>query len=281
MNHAVYFKVFDRDESKTVDKFAGSLMGEVLATVGNPLMNATDNPTPPPTLQSAFGFFLEFSLSFSQGFFISLEESLTLDLLSVGQGSKNGQTDINSDFFFAPLQRFGLSNFANEAGVPFACATPFDRACFGFAFQFSVKNDFDCAHLGQVQVTTAKFIPVLDLWKGHGVIATLPFESRKPRILTGLESTVERLKSQIDTNSNILQDLTIDVSQGRANSLEANKFSLLSIQTRGFFGLLMRCFADFKKVVVNPATFIQLMKQKFLLLFGWIQTVAKRFKHWR
>src|SRR5262245_31541178 len=68
MHHAVYVEVFNTDHTKLVDDFSTVLMGEVLSTPHNTLMDPRHHLAMFPPLRGTFGKFGVLTLDFGKGF---------------------------------------------------------------------------------------------------------------------------------------------------------------------------------------------------------------------
>ena len=93
------------------------------------------------------------------------------------------------------------------------------------------------------------------------------------------DSTEESLKSQINTNGNVLQDLGMDGVEGRT-FLFQNREGVLLLKTgeRDTIAFIGR-FAHLQQVVIEPTTLFKGLVELVKLFLGWVDTVQKHFQH--
>lgn len=96
MNHLVDTQVFNADDTKTVYNPPGLLMSKVVTSISDTLMNMRDHFFSPSSFMSTFLQFRQLSLSFGKSLFICPEESWVVYLLTVRQGRKRSEADINA-----------------------------------------------------------------------------------------------------------------------------------------------------------------------------------------
>src|SRR5947207_731621 len=80
-------------------------------------------------------------------------------------------------------------------------------------------------------------------------------------------------------HGHVLQDLAVDRGQTGTLLLKVRQCSLLVIQTETSARLLIRCLSFFKKVVVQPATFVKSSVHDCLLSRCRVQAVLECFTH--
>ena len=135
MHHPVHVQVFDTDHTETVDDLPTFLMGEVIPSEGDTLMDTSHNLTVLASLGRAFRQLRMLALHFGQGLFFLAEKAGVRDLFSIGEGRKRRESDVNPDLGRRFWQTFGFA-LAREGDIPFAGrgtleSTRFDLALIG------------------------------------------------------------------------------------------------------------------------------------------------------
>jgi len=96
MNHPVHFKIFYTNDTELVDNLAALLVGEVLPFPGNPLMHTSDSLAVLAPLWGTLAKFGMLALDAGYGFLFSTKEARILDFLSIGEGCKGLQANVNA-----------------------------------------------------------------------------------------------------------------------------------------------------------------------------------------
>ena len=97
--------------------------------------------------------------------------------------------------------------------------------------------------------------------------------------LACLEAAEKGFKGQINTNSNVLQDLRMHATQGMALSFQYRERVLLLKTGERDSVPFVGGLAHFQQVVIEPTTLFKGFVELLLLLLGWIQTVLIHFQH--
>jgi hypothetical protein len=113
------------------------------------------------------------------------------------------------------------------------------------------------------------------------VVAVMSAKPGKTRLLTRFPSTKECLKGEVNANSNILQDLRMDLFEGGTLLFQQWVRGLLPIARQTGPILLIGGFSLLKQVVVQPTAFIKRFIQLVGLLLCRENPVLKNFKHIR
>src|SRR5437588_165770 len=175
VNHPIHMEIFHTDETGLIDNLSRMLMGEILTTPRDPLMDTSNNLAMCAPLWRPFRKLRVLTLHLCQGFLFSTKEVGIRDFLSIGKRGKGLQAYINAHGVGFFWQAFGFS-LTGERGVPFASAALVDSECFDVAANGAMVDHFDGANLGEadpVLVGDAK----ARLRKGERVIAVLAREA--------------------------------------------------------------------------------------------------------
>lgn len=278
VGHAIDVQVFYADDAKLIHDVSAVLMGEVLATPRNTLMHPRYDLAMFTSFWRAFFNLGMFPLDLCQCLFFHSEEARVLYLISSGEGRKRLETHINAHAFMVLRQSFGF-HLTGETHVPFPCCTFADGSGLRGASQVTMQNHLNLADFGHDQLSIADLASTRNLWEGHAIVAVFPFKARIAGVLTRLASPEKRLKGQIDAHRDVLQDLRMDIIEGRTFLFQEGVRVDLLVAGQTFAGLFVGIAPLFKQVVIQPATFFQLAFQCFLLLFRWIQAILEHLMH--
>lgn len=276
VHHPVDLQVFDTDHAKGVDDLAAVLMGEVLPTPCNALMDTSHNLAMLAPLRRALGKFAVFALHFGQRLFFSAKETGVFDLLCIRESCEGFESHINPNCTSVLRQAFGF-HLTRETGIPFASTALADRARLGGPFEGAMEHHLDLAHLGHDKPAIFDVAATWHLWKCDGVVTLLAFESGIAGVLTSLAAPKKGFHGQVDTNSHILQHLGVHVVQGRALVFQERVGGLLLVAGQAFAGLLVGIPTLLKQMVIEPATFFKLVFQEGDLLFRRVNPILKHF----
>lgn len=278
MNHPVHMQVFYTDRSKLVDDPTGVLVCEVLTT---PLRAFMDSCYYLAFVVSLFGSLLsfgEFALSFSQGFLFFAKKAGVSNLLPIGEGCKRLEPDINTNLIGIVRQSLGF-DLTGKAGVPLACGGPGDSAGFGSPSHRPMKFDLDVSNLGEDKFPILDLASTRDLGEGDAIVSAIALETWVSWVFTSFYPSEESLIGQIDTHSHVLQNLGVDIFEGRPLLFQDRIGLLLLIARETIASLLIDALAFLKQMVIEPTTLFKgLVKQSFLLLCG-KDSILKHFKH--
>ena len=100
-------------------------------------------------------------------------------------------------------------------------------------------------------------IAVLGVGVADRGVPTRPSEAWVARTLTSLAPTEERLESQVNSDSHILQHLGVYLPECGVLSLEGREGSLEVVQREGSMALLPLVLALGKQMVVEPAALLE------------------------
>jgi len=111
VNHAVHLEVFYTDDPIGIDNLTTILMGEVLSSEANPLMDAGNNLAMLASLGSTLGKFGVLTLDLGKGLFFLAKEARVLYLSAIGESGKGFQPDINTYLGGRGFQVLWLTTF--------------------------------------------------------------------------------------------------------------------------------------------------------------------------
>jgi hypothetical protein len=279
MNHPVHFKIFYTNDTELVDNLAALLVGEVLPFPGNPLMHTSDSLAVLAPLWGTLAKFGMLALDAGYGFLFSTKEARILDFLSIGEGCKGLQANVNAYGLTVFRQVFWL-DFTGKTHIPFAGRRPSNGTGFDLALHGAMIDHFDGADFGEAHpVIMRDTKPTLRV--GDTVIATTTFEPGKSRLLSSLTASEKGLKGQINPHSHILQDLRMNAFEGRPLLFQDRKRFLLLIEREGLSFLLPGITPFFQQVMIQPAALFKRVFQGFHLFLIRKESVLKRFTHGR
>lgn len=284
VNHAVHFQVFHSDKTKPVDDPPRLLVGEVKTAKRDAFMDAGNGLTPFFSLGRALHGFAESSLCLRQFLFIGAEEPGVVDSFSVrpdGKHGECGQANIDTYLFGRLWHRFWASDFAGERNVPFARRGSANCAGLRFSFDGAVQYYFDRSDFGENEFVFYHKTTRRALRKRHAVVAELATKTWVAWLLTSPDATEERLEREVDANGDVLQNLRVDCGKRRVFFLQDRDCGLLFVQPWSCLRGLIAGLALLQKMVVHPATFVQLGFQDRLLCPRWKQPVLECLTHRR
>ncbi len=278
LNHSIDGQIFYSNETELIDYSMTDLMSEIMASIGNSFVNARYNLLSFMSIWCILERFAQAMLCLCQSFFISAKESWIVNLFARRQGSKGVQSNINTNLFIR-LWQWLWFYLTRDYDEPFFCRGTSDTNCFGSAQERSVFDDSHIANLGQIY---GCFIQVTTTWCLRITKRVVTIWTAKARVswfLTRFDTTKECLKSQVYSNSYVLQDLRMNDIQGKSFLFEHGQDSMLIIQCQTLTCLLMRYFTLLKQIVVEPAALLQDGIHFSDLTFSRVETKLKCFTH--
>ena len=212
MNHAVHKQVLDADHAEAVYDPPSFLMGEIVTPKPNPLMDSCHGFAVLAPFRRAFRQLGVLSLDLCQCLFFLAKECGVGDLFFIGKGGKRCESNINTNPCRNLWQAFRLA-FDRERHRPFARRGTMDGTGLDASLDLAMIHHLDRANLGQCDpsvVSEAK----ARLRKGEAIITITSLETGKAWFLSMFSNTTEEgLKSKVDTNGHVLQDLGMDTGE--------------------------------------------------------------------
>jgi hypothetical protein len=281
VRHPVDFEILHRDQVKLIDNATTLLVSEVAPPPARAFMHPRYDSSALGALWRSLLLFAGAALYFGERPFLGTKEAWVGDHLPVTQGGEGREAHVNSHLLPGDSQRRWFDAFTGETDVPLARAAPTDGRSLGRPFNGAVQENL---HLSNIGDTDALFLSLKattdwNLREGDAVVTTRAAKARISWRLACSYPTKVRLKRQIKTDSDILQHLRVDPSQYWTHGLERGQGRLLVIQTQRLPPLLPRIATFGQQVVVQPATFLKLLTEQTLLLFGGVQSVLEHFTH--
>ena len=277
VKHAVHVQVFHADDPELLDYFPALLMGEVLSAPRDPLMHTSNGLAMCASLWRAFRQLGVRALHFGKSLFFGTKEARILDFLSIREGCKGLESDVNAHSAGLFWQAFWLY-LTGERGVPFARAALVDGEGFDFATYRAMVDHFDGANLGEAHPVVLGDAEAR-LGERETVIAVPTAKTGIAGGFSGLAPSEKRLKGQINAHRHILQHLRMDRFEGKAFVFQARKGFLLLIERKGLALLLPGIAPFFQQVIIQPATLVKRGFQGLHLFFGGIDAILKHFTH--
>ncbi len=277
VNHAVHFQVFYTNSAKLVDHTAALLVSEVLPFPGNALMDAGHGLPVFVPRRRAFRQFGVFALDFRQRFLFGTEEAGILDFLSIREGCKGLQSNVNPHSGSRLRQVFWL-HFTGKTHVPFAGRRPSNSTGFDCARNGAMIDHFHGANVGEaypvIMCETKTTLRV-----GDAIIAPTAFEPGEARLFSCLAASEKGFKGQINTDSHILQHLRMNLLERGTFCFQDRKGCLLLVERQTLPILLIGTFAPFKQMVIEPATLFQGVIECSEVFFTRKQPIPESFTH--
>ncbi len=277
MNHAVHLQVFDGNEAIGIDDLSTLLMREILPLESDPLMHTGDGLAVFAPLWSAFRKLGVLALHFPQSFFFLPEETRVFYISGIRKGSKRFQAHIDPHLrgmSRKPL-RFILDR---EASVPLGGRGTADGEDFNRAREGAMQNNLEMSDTRDVEFALLVKLET-GLWEGEAIIPAFPTETGIAGLLSCFHPSKKGFECQIKVNSNILQHLRMDGTEGRAFGFEDRESGVLLIETQVCAGLLVGFLAFLQQMIVEPAAFVQGLLQPSVLFLGRVYPVLQHLTH--
>ena len=122
-------------------------------------------------------------------------------------------------------------------------------------------------------------IAVLGVGVAERVVPTRPSEAGVARSLAGLAPTEERLESQVNSDSHILQHLGVHLPEWGVLSLEGREGSLEVVQREGSMALLPLVLTLCEQMVVEPTALLKYVTHLSGLLASRVKAVEECLTH--
>ncbi len=277
VGHAVDMQVLDAEDPKAIDNAATFLVREIVTPKGDTLMHPRYCLAVLPSHWRAFRKPGMFPLYPCQGLLFLSEEAGVFNRFACRERGKRFQPDINAHLFRSIRQAFGLT-LDRKAGVPLTRTAPVDGQRLDLPTDGAVIDHLDSSNLRQDHPIIMRDRKAR-LRERETIIAISAPEAGIAWSFTGFDTAEECLKSQINANSHILQDLRVDRFQGRPCLLQYRKAIDLVIQGKALAFLLPTITPLLKQMVVEPPAFLKNSVELMSLLFGWVNAILKHFMH--
>lgn len=276
LHHSRNVQIFKDNHAIGVDQLAGSLMRKIGTLVSNTFVDARDNLLALGSFWRAFCFLFKPTLCFRQFFSITSEKSRVINLFPIAQGCKARQSNVNtnSSCFIRQWLYFALTS---ERGKPLSCRRTADSDCLGRATEFSVQRNLDTTEFTQAELVANQLNAVAVLWVSHRVITPVPLKSGVTRFFTRLDTAKKCLKRQVNTHSDILQNLGMNNFERWFFRLPFGQHFLGIVIAQRNTVQLMTFLAGLKGLVVYPSTLFQHFGENCPLSRSWVNTIPIRF----
>ncbi len=276
MYHAIDGQIFNADNPKAIDDLPTPLVGEVLAPIGDTLVNLRDNVLVPDMIRRVLHCLAEFALHPRQIMLIFAEEAGIGNRLTGGERGKTGQANIHADSIHVQRQGFRLIRH-REAGEPLTTSGMPNGQGLDCISDGAMKLDLEIANLSKVQL--AIFQAKARLGIGERVIAAITPEAGIARFFASLDTTKEGFESKVNTDTYILQDLRVN-GEKLWMFLFPNHQSVMRIIQTNRYRVFFPCFfAEGQGLIIHPSAFLKGLRKLASLCFCWIQAILVRFTH--
>ncbi len=278
MHHAVHAQILDRYHAKSLDDGTRLLMGEVLSSEGDTLMNTCHDLAMLPPFSCPFGKLRMLALHPSQSLFLLAEKARVGYLFPGRERSKSFESDVNAHLGKHFGQAFGVT-FTREGHIPFPSRGTMDGTGFDCASHRSVRDHLDRANLGEAHPIIMSHAEAR-LREGEGVVSILPTEPGKPWLFSVFTQAAEEgFECEVNAHCHVLKDLRVNSFERSAFGFQYPKGFLLLVEREALSFLFIGGFTVFKQVVIEPTALVKRFVELVDLLLIGIQTVLKGFLH--
>jgi hypothetical protein len=284
VRHPFDRQVFNGDRIKLIDDATAVLMGKVAPPPCDAFMHMRDCVAAFGALwrsYTAIAMSTAFAMSAlcpGKRFLLTTEKARVGDRCAGAQSSKAFQPHVNPHLLSGFGQWRWFTTLTGEANVPFAGAAATDGGRLGRAFQHTMQDDLHLAHPVQSQTTRLKvqLAAARRLRIGNARIAPTATKTWVSRRLTSFHPAKDRLERQVKSHGDVLPDLRVHLRERGTLRLEFRQRRLLVVQAQRFLPFLPSGASCGQQVIVQPAPFLQLLREKALLLPGRIQAILER-----
>jgi hypothetical protein len=273
--HPVNVQVLKGDKAIVIDQFPAFFVSKVAPLIGNPVMNVSDNLFGLASFWCPVDLLAQFTLRFSQGLFFLAKEAGIGDSLTIREGQKRSQSEVNPYRQPANGQRLWL-NFTRETSVPVANRITLDSQGFDSSLNRPVQFDFDIAYFGDGQPLTQLKARLLE---GETIIPAKAFKAGEAVLVTSLDPAKERFESKVNPLLNILQDLRIDLGKFRISRFPAGQDLVGIIQAQALLLDFPRLLTQSKRRIIDLSANLKSLIKAGALRFGWKHSKPIRLSH--
>jgi len=277
MDHVVDTQVFHADDAIAIHNVAAFLMREVVTAESNPFMYPRNCFTVFASLRSPLSKLGVLALHFLQGFFFLAKKARVGDLFASGECSERFQANIETYSLIALWQALGFY-FARERSIPLASAALLDGERLELALDLSVQHNLEMPDARSKELALLVKLKA-KLWIGEAIIAVLALEAGIAWGFTSFDTAEERLKSQIKSYSDMLQDLGVDGCKGGPFLFQGGIGGMLLVERQALTSLLIGGSALCKQMIIQPTALFERLIERCFLLFCGVDPVPKHFMH--
>jgi hypothetical protein len=211
MRHALDMQVFDSNDAELIHNPTALLMGEVVTSKLDTLMDTRNHLAMCASLWRALSKLSVLALDLCQRFLLLAKEARIRNLSTSGEGSKRLESYVNPDVCRCFWKAFRLA-LAGKRDIPFARAASLNGAHLELALERPMIGHLDAANLGETHpIIMGDAKPRLR--EGERIIAMCATKTRETRLLGMVTcSAKEGLKGQVDAYGHILQHLRMNSS---------------------------------------------------------------------
>src|SRR5262249_3366857 len=147
----------------------------------------------------------------------------------------------------------------------------------GFALEVSMNHNANSANLGEVELITFQFAAVPVLGEAEAVVSVLAAKSWIAGFLPVLAAAEECFEGEVDTDADVLQNLTVDRRERGAIALQPRQRVELIVKRHSFLALFPGSLSLLQKVIVEPTTLVQRSFERTLSFRRRIDAVPEGF----
>lgn len=278
LDHALNVESFYCKSIVGFHEGTSSLVTEIEPLISNSLVNLGDKAT---SLRSSLRAFLparKTLLSFLEKLFGFAEKVWGLNLRSVGKGSERGQAHVYADFLpgFVEDGRLALDG---KRDIPPVVSSRGGKGLDSTGYR-PVPLDLDVADMLKIKTVIFDLAAVSKDGVGDGIEPVGRFESGIARLLSGLNSTEERLERLVKSAKGLLERTVIARDKGTVLLLELGEksCSLLGV-AKSLTGHFVNLFPLCKSLVVEEAVPVKLRNKRLGLFACRVETVFEGLEH--
>lgn len=275
LNHPLDIQVLKSDKAIVIDQFPAFFVSKVTPFIGDSVMNVSNNLFCLAPFWCPIRLFTQFALCFSQRLFFLTKEAGIFNRLTIGEGQKSCQPQVNPNRQIADRQRLWF-NFTRETGIPVADRIALNCQGLDSSLNRPVQFDFDITYFGDGQPITQLETRLLE---GETVIPAKALKAGKAVFVSGLNPAKERLKSQINPLLHVLQDLRIDLGKFWIVGFPAGQYLVGIIEAQALLLDFPNLLTQTKRRVVDLSANLKGLIKAGALRFGWKHPVFIRLSH--
>ncbi len=277
VNHAIDFQVFHTDDSEAINDLATVLVREVVPFERDALMDTGHHFALVVPLTCALLRFGEFTLRLRQRLLFFAKEAGILNFFSSRERGEGLEPDIYADLFGTLRQALRLA-FNGETHVPFAGTPPLNGAGLDLALDGTMIDHLDRADFRE-GYTAIMGDTEAALRIGETVVAMLATKAGIAGFLACFHTPKEGFEGQVNTYSDILQDLGVDMFKGGTLLFQYLERVVLLIARKTLALLLIGALALLKQMVIEPATLVKCFTEQSLLFLRRVNSILEHFMH--
>lgn len=277
LNHVFNLQVFNVDSLKIVNVFIGNLMQKIISLISDFFVRLGDRY---PRLVSAHRTFFpsgKFPLSASK-LLLGITEIFRIRYLTAfAIDAKRLYANINTHLFAGLWELFGRHIVTRKGNKPFASRHTPDSDGLDISLSRAGEEQFEPAHILDVQIST--FERIACLFEGEGIVAIPVLKAGKTGFLPRFYPAEKSLVRLIKAFEHILKGLGISCLDFRKVFLDKSELFYLVVSRNRFSSSLISINPLPERRIVDIATDIKPMVAIGLGLPVYFRTKNEGFSH--